>query len=131
MPIDNGMLFFMDKNPFLGHTKTWRGLIASLLLTPLLSFLIGINIWFGFMIAIMAMTGDLCSSFIKRRLNISSSDKAMLLDQVPESALPCLYLYIIDEISLFYFCIGIIIFTLTDIFLSKVLYKLGIRKHPY
>jgi len=128
--VDNEKLF-IDNKPLFGSTKTWRGILASFLLTPALAFLIGISVWHGFMIAVTAMTGDLCSSFIKRRLNIASSDRARILDQVPESALPYLYLYTYDEISLSFFFTGIFIFTLADLLLSKVLYKCGIRKRPY
>ena len=114
-----------------GHSKTWRGLLASLTLTPLLSLIIGINPYHGFIIAVFAMSGDLISSFIKRRIDIPSSGKATILDQFPESVLPYLYLYIQNEISFFYFILGNIVFLLTDIFFSKILYLYGIRKRPY
>jgi len=77
------------------------------------------------------MTGDLMSSFIKRRLDYASSDQALLLDQMPESALPFLYLFYIDEITLAWFATGIVIFIVSELVLSRILYRMGIRRRPY
>jgi hypothetical protein len=41
-------------------------------------------------VAFMAMLGDLFSGFVKRRLGMGPSDKALGLDYVPESLLPLL-----------------------------------------
>jgi len=83
------------------------------------------------MVAVLAMAGDLCSSFIKRRLGIKSSDKATGLDQIPESAFPLLYLSIINEMTFAYSIVGIILFTITEPFISRILFRIGIRQRPY
>lgn len=83
------------------------------------------------MIAALAMSGDLISSFIKRRLDIENSGRAFGLDQIPESALPLFYLYITGLLSFYYFLAGITLFLITEPAISYVLFKIGIRKHPY
>jgi len=129
-PVDLGY-HFIDNKPLLGASKTWRGLMASLLLTPLCAFLIGISPLHGFIIACLAMSGDLISSFIKRRLNIPVSAMAIGLDQIPESLLPFIFVYFYYQLSLLQLVSGVILFILCELMLSMVLFKMGIRKRPY
>lgn len=74
--------------PLLGASKTWRGLVAALVLTPLAGVALGVDWHLGLLIAAGAMVGDLCASFVKRRLGASSGTSMPLLDTVPESLLP-------------------------------------------
>ncbi|MCP5246447.1 MAG: CDP-archaeol synthase [Burkholderiales bacterium] len=83
-------IYFIDQKRLFGNTKTWRGLMASLLLTCPAAVLLDYDLKTGFLIAAGAMSGDLLSSFIKRRLNMRPSSMAPLLDQVPESLIPAL-----------------------------------------
>jgi hypothetical protein len=79
---------FTDKRPLLGPSKTLRGFIGALLVTALLAPLFKLSLLEGASFALLAMLGDLCSSFIKRRLGLASSRSVPLLDQLPESVLP-------------------------------------------
>ena len=128
--IDNGMVL-SDQQPLLGTSKTWRGLIASLLLTSLLAWLMGLTLVDGFLIAVFAMTGDLISSFSKRRLAYPVSSKVTGLDQIPESLLPWIYATVTYQLPLYYPVAGITVFFILELLLSKILYKWGVRKHPY
>jgi len=128
--IDNGMVL-SDQSPLLGASKTWRGIIASLFLTSLLALLMGLTLLDGFLIAVFAMSGDLISSFIKRRLGYPVSSKVTVLDQVPESLLPWIYVTVTYQLPLYYPVLGIIAFFILELLLSKILYKWGVRKHPY
>ncbi len=105
--------------------------MASLLLTPLCALLIGISPLHGFIIASLAMCGDLLSSFIKRRLNITVSAMALGLDQIPESLLPFIFVYFQYSLSLLQVVSGVILFILSELMLSIILFKAGIRKTPY
>ena len=122
---------FIDHQPLLGRSKTWRGLIASLLTTPCAGLLLGLSASTGLLIAAAAMAGDLLSSFCKRRLRIPPSGMALGLDQVPESLLPLLAVQR-------HYALGwpeILALTLTfmvlELILSRILYFLHIRKQPY
>jgi len=129
-PIDSGRLFVDNKRLF-GKTKTWRGLIGSLLFTGLFAWLLGFDLETGFLIAAGAMGGDMLSSFIKRRLGIPSSAQAPLLDQIPESLVPLVLVSQTFQLSADTLLVLVSIFFTLDIVLSQLLYKLGIRRKPY
>lgn len=59
-----------DGYPIWGPSKTWRGLVAALVLTFIVAHLLSYPPLIGAYIATAAMTGDLISSFVKRRLKI-------------------------------------------------------------
>ena len=86
-PLDGNRLF-LDQRPLLGPSKTVRGVLGSVLVTALLAPLFSLTAIEGAGFALLAMTGDLCSSFIKRRLGIASSRSVPFLDQLPETVLP-------------------------------------------
>lgn len=90
-PVDAGARF-LDGRPWLGPSKTWRGVMVSAATTPLVGLAVGVGGLSGLAVAAGAMTGDSLASFLKRRLGLPSSRSALLLDQVPESLLPALML---------------------------------------
>jgi len=118
-PLDGG-LRFVDRRPLLGPTKTIRGVIASVLATAVLAAFSGLPPAVGAGFAGLAMAGDICTSFVKRRFGLASSRSAPLLDQLPESLLPlCLMQPLlggtISEISAVAAS-----FTIIDLVLSKL-----------
>jgi CDP-2,3-bis-(O-geranylgeranyl)-sn-glycerol synthase len=92
-PIDAGRTF-LDGQRLFGRSKTWRGLLASLLAASAVAAALGHSVSLGIEFAILAMVGDLMSSFIKRRIRLESSHNAPVLDQLFESLLP---LYVMRE----------------------------------
>jgi len=88
-PLDGG-LRLPDGQPLFGTSKTLRGIVLSVVVTSLGSAELGLGWQLGALTAALAMTGDLCSSFIKRRMKLPSSSNAPVLDQVPESLFPAL-----------------------------------------
>jgi hypothetical protein len=90
-PLDRDLLF-IDHRPILGKNKTFRGILCSLLGGIAAFPLLGIVWWSAGLTALLAMAGDLLSSFIKRRFNISSGKTVAVLDQIFESLFPILYL---------------------------------------
>lgn len=129
-PLDGGHLF-IDGRPWLGHSKTWRGVIAAILATTIVAIFLGLGWQFGILFAGLAMTGDLLASFSKRRIGIAVSGRAWLLDQLPESILPVLLLRDSLGLSLSDVVIVVAVFTLLDIVVSPLLYRLHIRRKPY
>jgi len=65
-PVDGGIHFF-DGKPLFGKSKTIRGVVLSIIITPFFALLLGLDWYIGIIIASAAMLGDLFSSFIKRR----------------------------------------------------------------
>ena len=128
--IDGGRLL-ADGRPLLGKSKTWRGIIAAVLLCALAAPLINFPIGMAILISLMSMSGDLCSSFIKRRLGRPVSSQALLLDQIPEALFPLLAAQALLDISWAAVIVISVAFMLTELLLSPVLFKWGIRKRPY
>ena len=85
--IDFGAVW-IDNEPLFGASKTWRGVLAALFVTVIGALSFNLTILIGVQIAIFAVSGDLLSSFIKRRFSLPPSSKAPILDQVPESRPP-------------------------------------------
>ncbi len=59
-PLDGGIIFF-DGRPLFGHSKTIRGITASILITTASAPLIGLDLTIGAIVAGAAMVGDLCA----------------------------------------------------------------------
>ncbi len=90
-PLDGGRIW-RDGNPFFGPHKTIRGVIACLLGCIATAPLFRMAWWIAGAGALLAITGDLITSFIKRRFNLPSGTVVVGLDQFLEGALPALFL---------------------------------------
>lgn len=110
--------------PFFGAHKTWRGLVGGGLACLLLGALLPCGPWVGLGFGLLALTGDLASSFVKRRMNWKPGHAAPLLDQMPESLLPLLVFA--DELGLNAMSIAgcVALFALLDAMTGRW------RKHP-
>ena len=139
-PLDFNLNFF-DGHPLLGESKTIRGLVTSLLITPVIALLIGLSFEAGFIIALFAMLGDSFSSFLKRRLGQPSSSRATGLDQIPESLFPLLAFNVMIEndaggshelyLNWPNIMLIVLVFFILELLLSRLLYKMKIRDRPY
>jgi CDP-diglyceride synthetase len=129
-PLDAGMTF-IDGRPLFGSSKTVRGIVGAVMATSVCAPVLGVAWTTGFLVGLAAMVGDLVSSFVKRRMNYPPSSRALGLDQIPESLLPALVcmsplaLTVADVISV----VGL--FSIGVLMLSRLLFKLHIRKEPY
>ena len=130
LSIDAGIKF-IDGQPLLGTSKTWRGIIAAIMMTSTLSLLLGYSIQTGILIALLAMSGDLVSSFIKRRFKRPSSSMAPLLDQIPESFLPAFFMMPYFQLDIQQILILVTVFIIFELTISKFLFQWGVRKRPY
>ena len=129
-PLDGGIIFF-DRRPLFGHSKTIRGITASILITMASAPLIGLDLTIGAIVAGSAMTGDLVSSFLKRRLNFPPSRQALGLDQVPESLFPMLACRGALSLTIADIALGVGIFFIAELILSRLLYQVHVRDEPY
>jgi CDP-2,3-bis-(O-geranylgeranyl)-sn-glycerol synthase len=130
LPIDAGVQF-LDGQPVFGSSKTIRGIVSSILVTAVLSPLVGASGGAGGLVAAFAMIGDLLSSFVKRRLRFPPSSQALGLDQIPEALFPLSACQ--SELSLTFtdiaFCVSI--FLVGELVVSRLLYRLRVRDQPY
>jgi CDP-diglyceride synthetase len=130
LPLD-GNVILSDGKPLFGSSKTLRGVLLSILLSTACAPLIGLDWVVGSVVALAAMTGDLFSSFVKRRLGMSDSSQFTGLDQIPESLLPLLVCMFLLPLTLIDVAIATTIFFVGALVLSRILFKLNIRDRPY
>lgn len=129
LPVDFG-LTLPDKNPCFGANKTWRGLFSSMIVTALLAKLLGFDYLTGFLVSSLAMSGDLFSSFIKRRIGQKPGSSFLVLDQVPEAFLPAWLLMKEFNLTFSDVLAVVVAFFIIEQVLSLLFYKLGVRKNP-
>jgi CDP-diglyceride synthetase len=129
-PLDGGIIFF-DGRPLFGASKTIRGIVVSILVAAASAPLIGLDLMIGAIVAGAAMAGDLFSSFVKRRLNLSPSSQALGLDQVPESLFPMLACRDALSLTIADIALGVGIFFIGGIILSRLLFRAHLRDEPY
>ena len=129
-PLDCGRVL-ADGHRLLGASKTLRGLLTALSTTTAFAPILGFPWHIGLLAAACAMLGDAFSSFIKRRLGLHSGAMAPTLDQVPEALFPllaCKPLLALSWTQVLLLTLG---FTVSALLISRLLYLLGFRQHPY
>jgi hypothetical protein len=129
-PLDFG-IELPDGYRLFGDSKTIRGVALAVVFGWFGAPLIGVSSVLGAEVALLAMTGDLLSSFLKRRLSLPPSSQALGLDQIPESLLP--QFACIDALGLTTSDIvaGVVIFLVGELLLSRLLFRLNLRDQPY
>ncbi len=131
--VDNGYLFF-DGRPLFGKHKTVRGLLAGIISGGTIGLVLGFPPWFGLSIACLSMSGDLLSSFCKRRLSFFNGDTVPILDQVPEGLLPFALIGPYYSLSVGYVLLFGIVFGLGayygSVFLNQVLLEKPSKFYP-
>ena len=125
-PLDFGLRWF-DKRPFFGSHKTIRGILAGLLGGSLF-----IMVWpFGLMVTVTAtvlvLSGDVITSFLKRRLRYPAGKVVPIVDQFLEGALPLLFLLGQAEVNFLPSIISFFIFIPTN-YLGSLLWNYLIYK---
>ncbi len=129
-PLDGGVNF-LDGRPCLGASKTLRGVVLGIVASSAGAPLVGVSWTIGLRAGAAAMAGDLLSSFLKRRLGRPSSSRASGLDQVPESLFPFLACLGALPLTVLDIAVGVAVFFVGEILLSRLLFKLRLRDRPY
>jgi CDP-diglyceride synthetase len=122
---------FIDGKPIFGRSKTIRGLLISIIVTAAGAPLLGLGFQIGLLAGTTAMAGDLCSSFVKRRLGLPPSSRATGLDQIPESLVPLLACRQALSLSALDILIACVLFFVGELLLSRLLFRLRLRDRPY
>lgn len=129
-PLDSGARF-LDGEPWFGKSKTFRGVLLAVLATAAGACLVGLKPKTGALVGGLAMSGDLFSSFLKRRMRLPSSSRASGLDQLPESLFPLLACRRALSLSGVDTVVTVLTFFVGEILISRVLYKFRLRDRPY
>jgi CDP-archaeol synthase len=129
-PLD-GNLQFIDRRPLLGPSKTVRGIVLAVLVTTAGAPVVGLSWIVGLLVASCAMAGDLVSSFTKRRLDLPPSSRASGLDQIPEALLPLLACRSLLSLTAADIALGVGLFLIGEVVISRLLYRFRLRDRPY
>jgi CDP-2,3-bis-(O-geranylgeranyl)-sn-glycerol synthase len=129
-PIDGGLVF-MDGRRLFGPSKTIRGALASVVATTVMASLLGVEASVGALVGTMAIIGDLCSSFVKRRLHFAPSSQAIGLDQLPEALFPALACSSLLPLSALDIGVIVAVFSIGAVILSPVFHRIGLRDRPF
>lgn len=128
-PLDGGVNW-LDGKPFLGGNKTTKGTIFGILIGLLVGILQG-NLYGGFLQAFGAISGDIISSFLKRRINIEPGASFPIFDQL-DFIIFAVALSFPIQITRWETALVIIIVTLPIHYLSNLIaYLLGLKKEPW
>lgn len=129
-PLDGGRKL-ADGHALFGQSKTLRGVVAGVLVTPIAAMVLGLDAVTGVLIGTFAMLGDVTSSFIKRRLARPPSSQALLIDQIPESLFPLLA--VAPRLALTAGDIMLLVpaFIVLELGLSRLLFRFNLRERPY
>jgi len=130
VPVDFGATFF-DGRPLLGPGKTIRGVVAAVVATALVAWPLGIPPSVGALVGAVSMAGDALASFIKRRLGVAPSGRAIGLDQIPESLLPLLAVQGQLGLSAVQIVGVTAAFFVLEIPLARWAFRLRLRDRPY
>lgn len=130
MPLDGGAIL-PDGQPLFGRSKTIRGIVLGVLLAAVGAMVLEIDPWLGVLAGAAAMAGDLLSSFTKRRLRLMPSSQALGIDQIPESLFPFLVCREAMSLSWPDIAIGVAVFFVSELVVSRLLFMVRLRDQPY
>jgi hypothetical protein len=120
-----------DGQPVFGASKTIRGIFLSFLMTAIAGRLVGLGWKIGALVGGASMSGDLFSSFLKRRMRLPASSRAVGLDQVPESLFPLLACRSTLSLTVSDIVVCVLAFFICEVLISRLLYKFRVRDRPY
>lgn len=129
-PVDCGITWF-DRRRVFGPNKTWRGVLAGTLASAGVSGLAGTGLVFGSLFGLLALTGDLLSSFLKRRFGLLPSARVTGLDQLPEAILPMGFAAWWLELGWVTMLTVTLLFVIANMVLSPLMHRIGIRRQPH
>lgn len=129
-PVDGGWVL-SDGYRLLGRSKTWRGLVGGTAAAEGGGWLLGMAPGQGAAVGVLSLSGDLISSFIKRRCGVPASGRASGLDQIPEALVPTALLARWFDLTALTGTGVVAAFVILGVVLSRLGYRLGLRRRPY
>jgi len=134
-PIDFGKSFF-DGKPIFGKNKTFRGFFSGLVVGTSVGFVetifLGYPVFFGLLLSLGALFGDLAGAFVKRRLGLAPGDLLPVVDQVDFIVGAMLFSMPLRILSSWELVIAVLIITPPIHLLTNfAAYKLGLKNIPW
>ena len=129
-PVDCGYRL-ADGQRLFGESKSFRGIAAAVAAAALTGLALGLPPAACALAGLLAMAGDLVSSFAKRRLALAPSSRFLGLDQGPEALLPLGALIPLAGLPPWGALMGALLFIVLGPPLSWLLFQAGIRGQPH
>jgi len=133
-PIDFGRAFF-DGRPIFGKNKTFRGFFSGLAVGTAAGLvetaLFGYHIFFGLLLSLGALFGDLAGAFVKRRLGLASGDLLPVVDQVDFIFAAILFSLPLQIVSWELVLAALVVTPPVHLFTNFVAYKMGFKSNPW
>lgn len=136
LPMDFGKRFF-DGKPIFGSHKTFRvffsGLIVGTAVGLLESLVFGYPLFFGVVLSLGALLGDLAGAFVKRRLGVAPGNLMPVFDQVDfvVGALVFSLPFFLQFLSLPLVIAVLVITPPLHLLTNFVAYKMGLKNNPW
>jgi len=136
-PLDLGRNF-LDGKPIFGKNKTFRGFFFGLILGSVVGlaesiFFSDYPIFFGFVLSLGALSGDLAGAFLKRRLGLAPGQLLPIVDQVDfiVGAILFSFLFSFPILSFELILVVLIITPPIHLLTNFGAYKLGLKSNPW
>ena len=146
LPIDFNIR--IGKNAVLGKNKTYRGLVAGILVAIIITYiqfflnenniladlaLVDYSNWLliGFLLGFGAMFGDMVKSFVKRRLGLKPGMPFVPFDQLDFVFGALIFIYPIARLSLEKMAIILFISFILHMIINHIAFYTGIRKERW
>jgi len=136
LPMDFGKTFF-DGKPIFGSHKTFRGFLSGLVVGTavglLESLVFNYPLFFGTVLSLGALLGDLAGAFVKRRLGVAPGNLMPVFDQVDfvVGALVFSIPFFLQFLSLPLVIAVLVITPPLHLLTNFVAYKMGLKNNPW
>ncbi|MDH5794312.1 MAG: CDP-archaeol synthase, partial [Candidatus Bathyarchaeota archaeon] len=123
--------------PILGKNKTFQGFFSGLIIGTTVglveSAFFGYHLFFGLLLSLGALFGDLAGAFVKRRLGLAPGDLLPVIDQVDFIIGAILFSFFFSLKNLFPELILAVLIVTPPIHLltNFAAYKLGLKNNPW
>jgi len=132
--IDCGKKFF-DGRPIFGKNKTFQGFLSGLLVGTAVGFLetifFGYPSFFGLLLSLGALFGDLAGAFLKRRLGLAPGELLPVIDQVDFIVGAILFSLPLQILSWELIVMVLIVTPPIHLLTNFAAYKLGLKNNPW
>jgi len=135
LPIDFERHFF-DGRPIFGKNKTFRGFFSGLVVGTAVGFaesaFLGYPVFFGLLLSLGALFGDLAGAFVKRRLGLAPGDLLPIIDQIDFIVGAVLFSLPLQILSSWELVVAVLIITPPLHLLTNFVgYKVGLKNNPW
>jgi len=135
LPLDFGRNFY-DGKPIFGKNKTFRGFFFGLAVGTTVGIIesilfAGYPFYFGFLISLGALIGDLAGAFLKRRMGISPGGLLPVIDQIDFIVGAFVFSLPLKMLSLELALTVLVITPPLHLLTNFAAYKMGLKSTPW